>query len=294
VNRCKFLSACLAACLLGVAVTAGAAQPLHLEVFNPGEKSVFPVSSEIISGEHEVVLIDAQFQRNDAEALVDIIKATGRHLTTVFVSHGDPDFYFGLDVIHAAFPDARILASAPTARRIAATREAKLAYWGSVLKDQVPHELITPQAIAADSLTVDGERIEIRGLEGPNPLRSYLWIPSLRTVLGGVTTVSGAHIWLADTPSEALRQAWLESLEDIAALHPSAVIPGHFLGKLPAGDDAVQFTAGYLRDFSAAAAGSANSAGVVAAMKAKYPEIGREAALEFSAKVIKGEVQWAP
>ncbi len=49
---------------------ATAADTLTMEVYNPGEKSVFPVSSEIISGKHEVALIDAQFQRNDAEELV--------------------------------------------------------------------------------------------------------------------------------------------------------------------------------------------------------------------------------
>lgn len=40
---------------------ATAADTLTMEVYNPGEKSVFPVSSEIISGKHEVALIDAQF-----------------------------------------------------------------------------------------------------------------------------------------------------------------------------------------------------------------------------------------
>lgn len=79
------------------------AHALSMEVFNPGEKSIFPVSSEIISGKHEVALIDAQFQRDDAEELVKKIKATGKKLTTVYISHSDPDFYFGLDVIKAAF-----------------------------------------------------------------------------------------------------------------------------------------------------------------------------------------------
>lgn len=45
-----------------------------MSVYNPSEKSIFPVSSEIISGKHEIILIDAQFQKNDAQELVNRIK----------------------------------------------------------------------------------------------------------------------------------------------------------------------------------------------------------------------------
>lgn len=107
-----------------------AAESLNLDVYNPGENSLFAVSSEIISGPHEVVLIDAQFQRNDAEALVKRIKATGKKLTTVFISQSDPDFYFGLDTIKRAFPQVKILATAATIDLIKQSKEGKLAFWG--------------------------------------------------------------------------------------------------------------------------------------------------------------------
>lgn len=68
----------LLAASLGLASAANAAE-LKIDVFNPGEASIFPVSSEIISGDKEVALIDAQFQRNDAQTLVDRIKATGKN-----------------------------------------------------------------------------------------------------------------------------------------------------------------------------------------------------------------------
>src|SRR5688500_19894944 len=85
------------------AATSGSPTRLEIEVYNPGAKGIFPVSSSIISGGSEVMLIDAQFRRSDAEALVSKLKATGKKLTTVYISHSDPDFYFGLDTITAAF-----------------------------------------------------------------------------------------------------------------------------------------------------------------------------------------------
>jgi glyoxylase-like metal-dependent hydrolase (beta-lactamase superfamily II) len=94
---------------LATAISAHAA-PLKLDVFNPGEAAIFPVASVIVSGAKDAVLIDAQFSRGEALKLVEQIRASGKHLTTVYISNDDPDYYFGLDVIHAAFPDAKIVA----------------------------------------------------------------------------------------------------------------------------------------------------------------------------------------
>ena len=79
------------------------AQPLSLEVYNPGEHAVFPVSSSLITGEREAILVDAQFSTREAQALVERIQASGKTLTTIFISHGDPDFYFGLDTLTRAY-----------------------------------------------------------------------------------------------------------------------------------------------------------------------------------------------
>ena len=111
---------------------------LDIDIYNPGEESTFPVSSVLVTGEREALLIDAQFQRNDAENLVRKIRASGRTLTTIYISHQDPDYYFGLDVLHAAFPDARILATPQTVAGIQASAEGKLAYWGPVLGELAP------------------------------------------------------------------------------------------------------------------------------------------------------------
>ena len=123
----------VAAAALSMTSVVHAASPLKLEVFNPGEASIFPVSSSLIVGEHEVALIDAQFQRNDAQTLVDRIKATGKPLKTIYISHSDPDYYFGLDVIKAAFPDAKVIATPATIEAIEASQAGKVAYWGPIM-----------------------------------------------------------------------------------------------------------------------------------------------------------------
>ena len=280
-----------AAALFGAATTACAA-PLQLEVYSPGDKAIFPVSSEIVYGDQEAILIDAQFQRNDAEALVAKIRASGKKLTTVYISQADPDFYFGLDVIRAAFPDAAILASKETVAIIKAQMDGKLAYWGPILKDNAPKALVLPAVLKGDSLNLEGRKIEIRGLHGASPDRTYVWIPSLKTVAGGVLVNSGTHVWIADTQTRESRQHWLAALKDIASLKPATVVPGHYLGTAPKGLEAVTFTADYVRAFEQEAARAADSTALIGAMKQRYPTLGAVPSLELSAKVIKGEMKW--
>ncbi|MFJ5253088.1 MBL fold metallo-hydrolase [Serratia liquefaciens] len=276
-----------------VSTFATAANTLTMEVYNPGEKSVFPVSSEIISGKHEVALIDAQFQHNDAEALVKKIKATGKKLTTVYISHSDPDFYFGLDVIKAAFPEAKIIASPGTIEEINATKDGKVAYWGPILKDNAPKAVVVPQALQGDSFTVDGQKVEVKGLTGPTPERTYVWIPALKAVVGGVPVAGdNIHPWIADNQTVESRAHWQQTLEGIKALKPEVVVPGHFLPGADQTLKSVTFTQNYLTTLEAELPKAKDSAALVAAMKKHYPDLKDESSLELSAKVLKGEMKW--
>src|SRR5258706_1327712 len=69
---------------------------LTLNVYYAAETS-FGVTSVIVSGKKDAVLIDAQFTLTDAENVAQEIKKSGKNLIAIFISHGDPDFYFGLE-----------------------------------------------------------------------------------------------------------------------------------------------------------------------------------------------------
>lgn len=270
-----------------------AAERLKLEVYNPGEASMFAVSSEIISGPHEVVLIDAQFQRNDAEALVKRIKATGKRLTTVFISQSDPDFYFGLETIKQAFPQAKIIATAATVDLIKQSKNGKLAFWGPKMGANAPQSLVVPDVLTGNSFRVDGETIEVKGIDGPQPQNTYLWVPALKTVMGGVVVYgNNIHVWMADAQTPAERSAWQQKLEAIQALKPARVVPGHFLPGAAETLASVNFTQQYLKTAETVLAESQDAASYTAAMKTRYPALKEASSLELSAKVLKGEMKW--
>ncbi|CAN7655696.1 MBL fold metallo-hydrolase [Duganella sp. LjRoot269] len=281
--------------LVSAALAASAAAhaaPLQLEVFNPGEAAIFPVASVIVSGAKDAVLIDAQFSRGEALKLVERIRSGGKRLTTVYVSHSDPDFYFGLDVIHAAFPEAKIVATPQTIAGIEKKKDAKVAFWGPILKDNAPQSIIVPQPLAGDTIQLEGQALKIEGLKGATPDRSYVWIPSIKTVAGGVAVFNQLHVWTADTQTPESRRQWLATLKGIAALKPATVVPGHFAPGAALTPDSIAFTSNYLVSFEAETAKAADSAALIARMKQLYPNAGLSAALDTSAKVAKGEMKW--
>ncbi|AZP49742.1 MBL fold metallo-hydrolase [Rahnella aquatilis] len=280
----------LIAALLGSGLSAHAASALKMDVYNPGEKSVFPVSSEIITGDKEAVLIDAQFQRNDAEKLVEMIKATGKKLTTVYISQSDPDYYFGLDVIHAAFPDAKIVATQATIDQINASKDGKVAFWGPQLKDNAPKSVVVPEPLKGTTFELEGHKFEVQGVDKE---RTFVWIPSLKAVVGGVlVNGNNMHVWTADTQTPKSRKQWVEALNEITGLNPQVVVPGHFLPGAPKTLESVEFTRQYLLTLEKELPKAKDSAALIAAMKKHYPQLKDDSSLQLSAKVLKGEMKW--
>ena len=275
-----------------IAAGAHAADALKLDVYNPGKQAIFPVSSVLVTGQREAILVDAQFGKREAQQVVEKIRASGKKLTTIYISHGDPDYYFGLDTIHAAYPDAKIVATPQTVAHIRETVQGKLAYWGPKLGDNAPAATIVPEVLKGRSLTLEGRKLEITGLDGPQPERSFVWIPSIKAVVGGVVVDGKMHVWIADTQSLKSRKDWLATLNRIEKLKPKVVVPGHFSEGAPLDIESVRFTRAYLKAFDEEAAKAADSAALIAAMQQRYPELGDSASLELSAKVIKGEMKW--
>ena len=270
-----------------------AGTPLQWKHLPAGEKGFFraPV---LLSGEREAMLIDGGFSLPDGRAVVEAIKASGKTLTTIYISQSDPDYYFSLGPVKAAFPKARVIAASDTLAAIRANVQKKIDIWGPQLKENGPQELadiVLPEAFDAPSLTLEGKTIEIVKAQDMDNHR-YLWVPSLNAVFGGVLIFSGLHVWTADTPTPAARAAWIKNLEAIAARQPAVVVPGHMSAHAALDISAVHYTRDYLLAFEQELAQAANSQALIAAMQSRYPDAGLAAALQIGAKVAKGEMKW--
>ena len=247
-----------------------------------------------VYGATEAILIDGGFTLADGAVVVEAIKASGKRLTTIYVSQSDPDYYFSLGPIKAAFPDARVIAASTTISAINATVQKKLDIWGPQLKENGPQTLadvVIPEAFDGDTLTVNGERIEIVNIDGIAN-RRYLWMPSLGAIFGGVLIFSGVHVWTADTASAELRSAWIKALDSMAARQPAVVVAGHMVADAKTDASAIAYTRSYLLAFEEELAKVPNSADLTTAMIKRYPDAGMGIALQIGAKVATGEMKW--
>ncbi|MEM5522276.1 MBL fold metallo-hydrolase [Sulfitobacter sp. AS59] len=292
-NMLKLTTAAGAAALIVPGISFADANGLTWTHFPAGENGFFraPV---LIQGDTEAVLIDGGFTLPDGRALAEEIKATGKILTTIYISQSDPDFYFSLRPITEAFPEARVIAASETVAAINANVAKKVETWGPQLGENGPasvNDVIIPAADDSTTLTVDGHEIEIVPADGLDN-RRYLWVEDLQAVFGGVMVFSGTHVWTADTPTKEQRAAWVANLDVIIARNPQVVVPGHMTPDAPMGLEAVEFTKGYLLALEEELDKADGSEDLIAAMTARYPNLGMGVALNVGAKVLTGEMKW--
>lgn len=276
-----------------VASTGASAQsaPLTLKVYTADSNS-FNVNAVVVSGQSEAMVIDSGFTRADALRVAANVLDTGKTLKTIFISNADPDFYFGAETLKQLFPQAQVVTTSAVREKIAAKLAGKLAFWGPKMGANAPQHPIVPDALQGTTLTVDGETIEVRGTTGELASRPYTWIPSIKAVVGDIAVFGNLHVWTADTQKPSERSAWFAQLDEIEALKPAIVVPGHMAAGTALDASSIRYTRDYLKRFDAEAEKAKSSAELIAAMQKAYPDAGLGIALDIGAKVRKGEMQW--
>ncbi len=280
---------------LGVvaASSAGAqtAAPLTVKVYNADGNS-FHANAVVVSGQTEAVVIDTGFTRADALRVAANVLDSGKTLKTIFISNADPDFYFGAEVLKGFFPNAQVLATPAVREKIQAKLAGKVAFWGPKMGANAPQKPIVPELLQGTTLRVDGEAIEVRGTTGELAHRPYVWIPSIKTIAGNIAIFGNLHVWTADTQKASERAAWLAQLDEIEALKPAVVVPGHMVPGTALDASTIAYTRTYLKRFDAEAVKAKTGAELIEAMTKAYPQAGMGIALDIGAKVNKGEMQW--
>ena len=282
----------IAASLAIAFTSAQAAQPLSVKVYNADGNS-FNVNSTLVVGDKEAMVIDAGFTRADALRIAANVLDSGKQLKTIYVSQADPDYYFGVETLKEIFPQADVVTTPAVLEKINAKKAGKVAFWGPKMGANAPRSPVVPRALEGNTLTLDGQTIEIRGTQGVLAHRPYAWIPSIQAVVGNIGVFGGMHVWTADTQTAAERAAWVAQLDDMAALKPVLVVPGHMKAGTQVDASSITFTKDYLQTFEKNLAATKSSAELVKAMQQAYPQLTDGAmSLDIGAKVNKGEMKW--
>jgi glyoxylase-like metal-dependent hydrolase (beta-lactamase superfamily II) len=140
-----------------------------------------------------------------------------------------------------------------------------------------------PTPVSGKSLTLEGQTLEIHGgVQGDAADNSYIWIPSIKTVIAGDIVYHGVHPWTAET-NAAARQAWLKTLDELTALGATTVVAGHKDPKLKDDPSGIDQTRAYLKAFDEALAASKTPDELEAKLKVKYPNLALPIIAHFGA-----------
>ena len=255
IRQLSYLVPALLGALYASGLSAAEQSKLTLDVFTSTPRG-YSVTSTLIYGDKELLLIDPQFLKSEANQVVEKIKATGRTLTTIYTTHAHPDHFLGVAAIKEAFPNARYVALPEVRERMITSWPGRRNFWYPTYGDELPSEVaILPEALTEPVLTLEGHKMQITGeqvgLDGAG--NSFVYIPDLDAVVAG-DIIFNSHLRPpADTGPV------FATLDRIAALNPKIVVAGH-QGKDSSSDASVlQFIPKYIEDFKAAQAQSANA-----------------------------------
>lgn len=282
----------LAISMIVLFCTQSFAKDLEYKVHRADEDG-FNLASVLITGKKDAVLIDAHFTKADAYKVVAQILDSGKELKTIYVSHGDPDYYFGLPVIKQAFPNAKVYASKATVEHIVKTYNSKLEFWGNELGNAIENYIVLPEILKGDTIKLEEKDIKIIGLKGKQKDRTYVYVPSIKAIFGGINITSSEHLWMADTQTKEQRLSWLKALEDMSKLDVKIVVATHGKHGLKNDTSSIEFTKKYLIKFEKELKKAKNSQELIKAMQKAYPNLKDDSfSLDLGAKVLMGEQKW--
>ncbi|WP_241677423.1 cytoplasmic protein, partial [Bacillus cereus] len=234
-------------------------------------------------------LINSKFTQSDSKEIVDYLRNNNLSLDKIFIIHGDPDYYFGLESMKAAYPDALAYATESTVEHIVHSVLGKLKVWKGALGENAPSNVVLPQVFNEKSIDFQGLTFELVGLDQN---RTSLFNKELKLLIGGIDVFNEIHVFLADTSSYVAMEAWIENLKVLQALHADIIVPSHGSIEKSLDNQAINATMAYLRTAIQASEESKTSKDFVAKLETAYPGYANKGVLELSAKVVTKEMPW--
>lgn len=228
-----------------------------------------PMTSTLIYGDDDAVLVDPLTTEPEAEALAAWVKLHHRNLTTIYITHGHIDHFSGLTVLLRHFPNARAIA---TPKTVEFAHQQQVGFYRKLLPGQLPALITYPEPYEQDTFELEGHELRIiqQGhTDGPDS--TSLWVPSIGLVVAGDVLYNQCHQYVAELTPEILEN-WLAALDRLAALNPKIAIAGHKKPAAPHTPDAIGWTKKYLTDFARLKAETSDDRELFDKIGALYPD----------------------
>jgi glyoxylase-like metal-dependent hydrolase (beta-lactamase superfamily II) len=249
--------------------------PVTMSDMPPGiQQAMFQaIASTLIFGKRDAVLVDAFMTVKQADALVDWVAASGKNLTTIYITHGHGDHWFGTGALLERFPNARAVATPDVVRvmRQQASPEFLEKFWEAGFPGQIPDRLVIAEELEGNVIDLEGhDLVAVELGHTDTDHTTCLNVPAVGLVVAGDAVYNDVHLYLVESNAKS-RQEWISALDKIESLNPRAVIAAH---KRPSNDDnprIIEETRQYIRDFDRIARMTATAQELYDKMLELYP-----------------------
>ncbi|GHE82009.1 MBL fold metallo-hydrolase [Amycolatopsis deserti] len=233
-----------------------------------------PLSTTLISGATDAVLVDPPFTVEQTRRVGDWVERSGKRLTHIYVTHAHGDHWFGAAALTERFPGVTVHATEGTVALMHASASGRRkAFWDKLFPGQIPEPRVTARPLAAEALVLDGHPlvpVEVGHSDCDDS--TVLHVPDLGLVVAGDVAYNNVHQYLADGGLDGGIDSWLRALDKVRDLAPTAVVAGH---KDPARADdpaILDETADYLRTAQRVLAGKPAPREFFDEMVRRYPD----------------------
>jgi glyoxylase-like metal-dependent hydrolase (beta-lactamase superfamily II) len=257
----------------------------------PGKEDLAWVTNTVtlIYSQRDAVLVDTFLSEQQSKELADWVVASGKNLTTVYITHAHGDHFFGVKLLLDKFPHAKAIATASVVAAIQDQIKPEFikSFWEPRFPGQLPARLGAPEVLKGDAFYLEGEELKVVELGHTDTSHTTaLYVPSIGLVVSGDGVYNNTHLYLAEC-DEAARNAWLGALDKIESLHPKAVVAGHGVLDPDSSPRHIEETRRYLLDFNAAVARTSTATELYETMLSLHPNRVNPGSLWAAAKASK-------